>query len=306
MENINKTLNSFAKNKDFEKQQKEEFLKAKKDSDFNDLVTKLQIPDQELMKFTTKLEECSKQYAYCKKCKGIINCNTNITGYAYLPKANTGHLDFNYIACKYRKNIDKETAYLENIYLFDEPKEIKEASMANIYTEDKDRYNTIKWLNDFIKNYSPNKKGKGLYLHGSFGSGKTYLVVATFNELAKKGVKSAIVYWPEFLRDLKSSFNTDFKEKYEKIKKVPLLLIDDIGAESTSEWGRDEILGPIVQYRMQESLPTFFTSNLDITSLEEHFSITKNRASTVKARRIIERIEQLTDKIELVSKNLRR
>ena len=113
------------------------------------------------------------------------------------------------------------------------------------------------------------------------------------------------MFWPEFLRDLKASFSSDFKEKYEYIRSVPLLLIDDIGAEATTSWGRDEIFCPLVQYRMQEHLPTFFTSNLDLKSLEEHFSVSKGNVDHIKARRIIERINQLTDQVEMVSKNLR-
>ena len=144
-----------------------------------------------------------------------------------------------------------------------------------------------------------------LYLHGNFGCGKTYLIAAMFNELAHKNIKSAIIFWPEFLRDLKESFSSDFKEKFEYVKKVPLLLIDDIGAESTTAWGRDEIFCPLIQYRMQEGLPTFFTSNLDINMLEEHFSVTKDKIDIIKSRRIIERINQMTDKIEMISKNLR-
>ena len=63
-----------------------------------------------------------------------------------------------------------------------------------------------KWnrINTFLGNYKKNKVSKGLYLSGNFGSGKTYLISALFNELAKEGVKSAIVFWPEFLRDLKA------------------------------------------------------------------------------------------------------
>ena len=113
------------------------------------------------------------------------------------------------------------------------------------------------------------------------------------------------MFWPEFLRDLKASFSSDFKEKFEFVKKVPLLLIDDIGAEATTVWGRDEIFCPLVQYRMQEHLPTFFTSNLDLKALEEHFSVTKEKVDHIKARRIIERINQLTDQVSMVSKNLR-
>ena len=127
-----------------------------------------------------------------------------------------------------------------------------------------------------------------------------------FNELAKDGVKSAIIFWPEYLVNLKSSFGqSDYQEKIDKIKKVPLLLVDDIGAETTTSWSRDEVLCPIMQYRMQEGLPTFFTSNLDIDLLEQHLATSKNGIEEVKAKRVIERIIALTEKEDLISKNYR-
>ena len=156
-----------------------------------------------------------------------------------------------------------------------------------------------------MENYNNEEKPKGLYLTGSFGSGKTYMISALFNELAKKGVKSCLIYYPEFLRNLKASFQTNYSDKFEYIKKVPLLLLDDIGAENCSAWSRDEVLGPILQYRMQSHLPTFFTSNLSLDELETSLAITSSNADKVKARRIIERIKQLTVTIELVSQNRR-
>ena len=124
--------------------------------------------------------------------------------------------------------------------------------------------------------------------------------------MAKKGVQSALVYYPEFLRSLKAAFQTNYEEQFSYIKKVPLLLFDDIGAENTTAWARDEIFCPLIQYRMQEQLPTFFTSNLTIDELEQHFSVTKNNVDVIKARRIIERIKQLTDDIEMIGKNNRK
>ena len=56
---------------------------------------------------------------------------------------------------------------------------------------------------------------------------------------------------------------------------------------------------------MQENLPTFFTSNLNLKELEEHLSITNNSSDKVKARRIIERIKYLTDEMVLISVNRR-
>ena len=57
---------------------------------------------------------------------------------------------------------------------------------------------------------------------------------------------------------------------------------------------------------MDEKLPTFFTSNLTIDELEQHLSVTSREVDAVKARRIIERIKQLTDNITLISVNLRK
>ena len=283
----------------------ENYNEAKENECFNELISKLKLPDEKLMKYTTTLEECSINYEICLKCKGLIHCPFKLIGYSYLPRVIDSRLEFDYQPCKYKKKDIKKNRYKDNVYVFDLPKDIMEASIDDIYSNDSNRYDAILWINTFLGNYKKGKVGKGLYLSGNFGCGKTYLISALFNELAHEGVKSAIVFWPEFLRDLKASFSTDFKEKYDFVKGVPLLLIDDIGAENTTAWGRDEIFCPLVQYRMQEHLPTFFTSNLDLKALEEHFSVTKDNVDHIKARRIIERIVQLTDQVMMISKNLR-
>jgi len=281
------------------------FKSAMENECFSEFVSKLKLPEEKLMKYTTTLEECSINYDTCRKCKGLIHCPFKLCGYSYLPHVVDSRLEFDYRPCKYKLKDIKKNSYQDNVCLFDLPKEIKEASIDQIYSNDSNRYNAILWINKFLGDYRKNKASKGLYLYGNFGCGKTYMISALFNELARDGVKSVIIFWPEFLRDLKSSFDSGYGEKFELVKKAPLLLIDDIGAEATTLWGRDEIFCPLVQYRMQEHLPTFFTSNLDLKSLEEHFSVTKGNVEHIKARRIIERINQLTDQVEMVSKNLR-
>ncbi len=140
---------------------------------------------------------------------------------------------------------------------------------------------------------------------GNFGCGKTYLVAASMNELAKKGKKVAIVYYPDFLRKLKESFSDDFKTIFNDVKNSEILLLDDIGAETVTSWNRDEILGTILQYRMQEGLPTLFTSNLTISELEVHLA-SNDSEGRIKARRIIERIKFLTDNITMIAENRRK
>lgn len=304
MKELNKELDVYKKN-NIQNQLIKNFHDALEDENFSLLINKLKMKEQDLFKYTSQLEESALEYGNCLNCKNIMECKNKVVGYAYLPHKLDNSLLFEYKMCRHNKKILKNNSHHKNMYLFDIPKEIAEADWNKIKTNDSKRYEVIEWLNDFLVNYLKDKNQKGLYLHGSFGCGKTYLISAMFNELAKQDIRSAIIFWPEFLRDLKGSFQTDFNEKYEYIKKVPLLLIDDIGAENSTPWGRDEIFCPLVQYRMQENLPTFFTSNLDLDCLSEHFSITKGSYDEIKAVRIIERIKQLTDIIEIQSKNLR-
>ncbi len=279
-----------------------EYKDSLKDKNFKDFVSKLKLDDKILMQYTSLLEESAKEYNNCSKCRGIVNCKNKMEGFAYLPRISGDNLIFEYKPCKYKNEMVNKSKYLNNIKYFNMPSELKNASINDIYKTDKKRFKVINWLLDFLDNYKDNPHQKGLFLHGNFGCGKTYLVSAILNELAKDGVKSAVLFWPEFLRQ---AFYDDFNEKFDYVKNVNVLLIDDIGAEKVTEWNRDEILCPLLQYRMDNKLTTFFTSNLTIDELKQLLSISKSGVDEVKAGRIIARIEQLTENIEMISKNLR-
>ena len=281
------------------------FMSACSDKEFKDFVYGLEIKEDILMKYTSSLEDAHLECKNCKKCPGLSECKNKVPGYVYTPIKDNNIINFSYVACDKKIKEIKDNEYSQNIELFDMPKDIANATLKDMYKDDKARLPIIKYFKEFIDNYENEEKPKGLYLHGSFGSGKTYLIAALFNEMAKKNIRSALIYYPEFLRSLKSSFQTNYIEQFNYIKKVPLLLLDDIGAENGSAWARDEVLGPILQYRMEEHLPTFFTSNLTIEELEMSLAATSTGVDKVKARRIIERIKQLTTNLELISKNRR-
>jgi len=95
-------------------------------------------------------------------------------------------------------------------------------------------------------------------------------------------------------------------EKLDAVKRSPILMIDDIGADAMSSWIRDEVFGVILQYRMQEQLPTFFSSNFTMDELERHLSVTqRGDEEPLKAKRIMERIRYLTKEIEMTGRNRR-
>lgn len=304
MEKINEIETGIQTRIDLNRSLLKEYVKALKDDDFKKLVARVDVPEEVAMKYTSKLERTVKELQVCSKCRALEECKNPIEGCVCYPNKEGDKLRFNYVACRYKQKRLEEEKNRSN--MFEEPLSIRNAKMADIDVTDKKRADIIKWITKFYKSYDKNKNLKGLYLHGSFGGGKSFLLAALFNELAKKGVKTTIIYYPEMLRKLKESFSDDFKTKMELLKRSEVLLIDDIGAEAVTQWGRDEILGTILQYRMDACLPTFFTSNLNIEELETHLASTKNGVEIVKARRIIERIKQLTEDKELISDNRRK
>ena len=164
---------------------------------FKEYIDNIDLSDDDLIKYTSSIEDCVKEKENCKKCPGIKNCPNVLKGHIYTGlKAGKG-VNFTYIPCdKYVKE-EKKYAYKKNITCFDLPKEISEASFKDAYRDDNKRLPIFKYFKEFIDNYNKKKDVKGLYLSGSFGSGKTYLVAALFNELAKKDIHSALVYYPE-------------------------------------------------------------------------------------------------------------
>ena len=280
-----------------------EYKKAKKDSTFDMITSKLNLSDEELCNYTSLLETSTCEYKNCMECSSLASCKNRIKGHVYIPVVVEGDIQFQYKSCKYFDKMQKNNKFLEKVEYFNTPSSLKDATLSDIHKTDKNRYEAILWINKFYKEYKNDNHLKGLYLNGNFGCGKSYMVAALLNDLARDGYESCIVFWPDFLRQ---AFYDDFKDKFEKVKTTPLLLIDDIGAEHITDWNRDEILCPLLQYRMDEQLPTFFTSNLTIDQLEEHLADSKSGVYSVKAARIVARIKQLTENIEMVSENLRK
>ena len=281
------------------------FQDACSDKDFKKFVYGLKIDDSILMKYTSSLEDSYEEHKNCLKCKNLDSCKNKISGYKYTPILDKNVIVFSYDACDKMNESIKENAYKDNLEVFELSEDLKNASLKDIYKDDKLRLPIIKYFKEFVDDYNKGLQPKGMYLYGSFGSGKTFLIAALFNEMAKKGIKSIMINYADYLGILKASFQTDYSEKINSIKKIPLLLIDDIGAENVSNWSRDDVLFPILQYRMENHLPTFFTSNLNFDELEENLSISNSGVDKVKAGRIMERIKQLTVYYELISKNRR-
>ena len=186
--------------------------------------------------------------------------------------------------------------------------DVRQARLQDYDMNNSDRIQLMGYITDFIEQIKTNPlQARGLFISGPFGVGKTYLLGALANSLAGMGFRVKMVHYPTFVTDLKSLFGQDnrLQEEIRHTKSVDILILDDLGAESNTTWVRDEILGVILEHRMKEFKPTFFTSNFNFDELEAHLAMVKDGHEMVKAKRIMERIRFLAKERVLTGPNRR-
>ncbi len=148
---------------------------------------------------------------------------------------------------------------------------------------------------------------KGLYFWGGLGVGKTYIAAAMTNYLARKGNKVAFVNVPSFFARARSSISSQefgrisfVESAVRRLKRADFLVLDDIGAENVTNWVRDDILLPVLDYRMENHKSTLFTSNSDFADLRQRLMYNQyGQKEEMKADRIMERIRTLSMEIHV-------
>lgn len=143
--------------------------------------------------------------------------------------------------------------------------------------------------------------GQGLFIHGSTGSGKSYLLGCIANYLLEDMSVHYIVY-ADFLDSLRATFNrdTEYSEQQmvDEVKNVDLLLLDDLGIEKPTEFSL-KYLAQIVDYRYRNLKPLVVTSNFTITEL------IKRSQTDLYGERIVWRLKEFCLNILELKGNLR-
>ena len=227
-------------------------------------------------------------------------------GYKPILVMNHGYADVSYEETPELIAAEKEASIKNRLKLINLPASLKKVSFADVDADDEKRFTVFQRLVEFSEAY-PHVR-KGLYLYGDFGVGKSFMVAALAHDLSeKRGVSSTLLHYPSFVIDVKNAIGDgNVKTLVDELKLSEVLILDDIGAEQSTAWVRDEILQVILQYRMQENLPTFFTSNFNFEELEQHFAKGKHgNDETWEARRVMERIRYLAEETRLEGVNRR-
>ena len=273
-----------------------------KDPDVAAFIQKESLSQEELNRSISKFNQ------YITERDKFLRGDTDyiVRGYKPILVMNHGYADVSYEETPELIAAEKEAAIKKRLNLINLPSSLKNVSFLDVYRDDVARLTVLNKMIKFVNDYPNNLKG--LYLYGDFGVGKSFMVAALAHDLSeKRGVSSTLLHYPSFVIDVKNAIGDgNVKSLVDEIKQAEVLIFDDIGAEQSTPWVRDEVLQVILQYRMQEDLPTFFTSNFSFEDLEKHFAKGKNgNDETWEARRVMERIRYLAEETRLEGENRR-
>ncbi|WP_277815912.1 MULTISPECIES: primosomal protein DnaI [Lysinibacillus] len=256
-----------------------------------------------------KLHEFISQSTVCCGCNNTESCTNYLKGFLPTLRVVRSTVEIDYVRCEQKIREDERRDVTNMIASMHMPKDVLQATIQDLLIDDESRVMIAQKAAQFVKTTLETGKlpAKGYYLYGKFGVGKSFVLGALANELASIKIRSVVVFVPEFLREMKNAIGDNtLNEKLDYVKKAPVLMLDDLGAETMTAWTRDEILGTIFHYRMAEQLPTFITSNFKYDELEHHLAQSqKGDIEVVKAGRIMERVKALTEPIEMHGKNRR-
>lgn len=217
-----------------------------------------------------------------------------------------GILNKQLVPCKHTMYKMSKDSYLNNYIVRHFPDSLADVTTEGILNPNE----PITYLEKVaeIVSYLEKPSGHGYYIYGEVGVGKTYLMSAITNVLAKAGKKIAFVHMPTLANDLKSMISR--RESIDgllyKLKNVDVLVLDDIGSEGVSDWLRDDILLSILNYRMESNKTCFYTSNLSMDELFNYYSVNNKRAiNNLASQRLLERVRMTSKEINLVGKNRR-
>ncbi len=109
-----------------------------------------------------------------------------------------------------------------------------------------------------------------LLLSGGYGCGKTHLAAAIANFCVEHGHPTLFITVPDLLDFLRFAYQdpeSTFEERFEEIRRIPLLILDDFGTQSATPWAQEKLF-QILNFRYINRLPTVITTNLVLSEIE--------------------------------------
>lgn len=126
----------------------------------------------------------------------------------------------------------------------------------------------------YALHFPENKKaGVGMLFSGSVGRMKTTMAVAVLQEVIRQGFSGYFISMPELMDQMitMAKFNLEELRKFqERIQTTSLLVLDDFGAEYSSNWVLNKV-DAIITRRYNAMLPVIITTNLTNGAIKERY-----------------------------------
>jgi DNA replication protein DnaC len=206
----------------------------------------------------TSSSSAEDQAAPCPICKGL--------GFLQVD-APVGHADFGKVVPCSCQQDKLEKKRLHNLRAMSNLEEFSPLSFENFLPQgiglNEERRRNLAEAFQLAQKYAENPEG-WLILLGGYGSGKTHLASAIANRCLARGMPTLFLVVPDLLDYLRVAFNPNsevtFDERFNQIRQIPLLILDDLGAQSATPWAQEKLY-QILNSRYNLRLPTVITSN---------------------------------------------
>jgi DNA replication protein DnaC len=141
--------------------------------------------------------------------------------------------------------------------------------------------------------------GRGLWLMGDVGTGKTSLAMLVSKAALEHGRSVAIYSLPRLLARIRRTYDGDageqsYLEFFHRLTAVDLLHVDDLGAEKRTDWVLEQLYA-LIDERYEAQRSVVVTTNLDQASLEQQ----------IGARTVSRLVEICGDPLPLFGEDLR-
>ena len=141
--------------------------------------------------------------------------------------------------------------------------------------------------------------GRGLWLMGDVGTGKTSLAMLVSKAALERGRSVAIYSLPRLLARIRRTYDADageqsYLEFFHRLTAVDLLHVDDLGVEKRTDWVLEQLYA-LIDERYEAQRSVVVTTNLDQASLEQQ----------IGARTVSRLVEICGDPLPLFGEDLR-
>lgn len=138
-----------------------------------------------------------------------------------------------------------------------------------------------KYCIEFSKMYERNQ---GLLFWGTVGTGKSYTAACIANYLLEENTSVVMTSFVRILQEMQG-FDREREETFtNKLNSVKLLIIDDLGAERSTDYALEKVYG-IIDNRYRAKKPLILTTNLTLRQMQE--------ATDIRYARIYDRIFEM-------------